>query len=220
MTNADTLRGRPLQERLAQAGAEATRPIDRAEIEAVVRAVLSSLSGDLSSQDVRLYGELERLARYILDTRREIAAIQPRDISEEHIPRANDELDAVVGATEDATNQIMDACDAITNVAGQIDPALGQALTGQVTRIFEACNFQDITGQRITRVVRTLVKIEERIGLLLEVFGDGTGLAVPTIPQAQESAGDNSDDHLMNGPQLPGNAISQDEIDRLLASFD
>lgn len=220
MTNADTSRGRPLQERLANAAAEAARPLDRAEIESVVRAVLSSLSGDLSSQDVRLYGELERLARYILDTRREIAAIQPLDIREEHIPLANDELDAVVGATEDATNRIMDACDAVSAVAGQIDPVLGQALTEQVTRIFEACNFQDITGQRITRVVRTLVKIEERIGLLLEVFGDGTGHAVPTMPQPQENAGGNSDDHLMNGPQLPGNAISQDEIDRLLASFD
>ena len=62
------------------------------------------------AKDQLLFSELKELALYIQKARTDIAAIRPADISGEHIPLATDELDAVVGATEDATNKIMDVC--------------------------------------------------------------------------------------------------------------
>jgi chemotaxis protein CheZ len=85
-----------------------------------------------------------------------------------------------------------------------------------VTRIFEACNFQDITGQRITKVVRTLKHIEGKIEVLIQALGE----EVQKTHRSAAAADPNNEDSLLNGPQLPGNAIDQSEIDKLLASFD
>src|SRR3954463_14825103 len=115
----------PLHQRLAQAREETRQPHAREEIAGIVTAVLTSMEGDVSSNDLKLYGELEALARYIQHAKREIAAIRPEDIGGDHIASATDELDAVVGATEDATNRIMDSCDEIGALAGKVDPEIG-----------------------------------------------------------------------------------------------
>ncbi|QQP88814.1 protein phosphatase CheZ [Skermanella sp. TT6] len=207
----------PLHQRLALARDEIRQPFAREEVAGIVTAVLTSMEGDVSAADLKLYGELEALARYIQHAKREIAAIRPDDIGSEHIASATDELDAVVGATEDATNRIMDSCDVIGAIAGKVDPENGAALTAAVTAIFEACNFQDITGQRITKVVRTLKHIEGRIDVLIQALGDEVQ---KTHRDAAAAADPGDESSLLNGPQLPGNAIDQSEIDKLLASFD
>jgi len=80
-----------------------------------------------------------------------------------------------------------------------------------------------LTGQRITKVVRTLQHIEERIDSLVQAFGVKAGIgdmeAKPRSAPKQRPSG-SPDDDLLSGPSLPGQAIDQDEIDRLLASFD
>lgn len=214
----------PLGAGIAAAAEEARRPLSREEVADIVSSVLTGMEGDVSSVDLKLYAELEALARYIHHAREEIAQVRPDDLTESHIPRATDELDAVVGATEEATNRIMDACDEIQAVAAGLDPQQAAALTGAVTRIFEACNFQDVTGQRITKVVHTLRHIEQRIGILVEVLGGGiaTGReeAEPEGAGRAGPAGGADERLLLNGPQLPGKGIDQSEIDRLLASFD
>ena len=207
----------PLHQRLALAREETRLPLGREEVAEIVTAVLTTMEGDVSSNDLKLYGELESLARYIQHAKREIAAIRPEDINNEHIASATDELDAVVGATEDATNLIMDSCDVIGAAAGKVDPEVGAVLTDAVTKIFEACNFQDITGQRITKVVRTLKHIEGKIDALIQALG----AEVQKSHQRASAAADPNDEaSLLNGPQLPGNSIDQSEIDKLLASFD
>ncbi|HYD67467.1 protein phosphatase CheZ [Azospirillum sp.] len=211
-----------LRQRLDAAYAETAAPVSRDEVAEIVREVVASMGGDMSGDDLKLYAELEDLARYIADAKAELAALRPAEIRDEHIPTATDELDAVVGATEQATFAIFDACDIVSGVAGSVDADNGAKLTDAVTRIYEACNFQDITGQRITKVVRTLKHIEAKVDALLAVFGEEARHAaaapapapVPAEPSADPDAG------LLHGPSLPGNAIDQDEIDRLLASFD
>ena len=213
-----TLRGR-----LDQARIEAQLPLSQEEVGAIVHQVLASMSGDISASDLKLYKELEELARYIHHAKAEIAAIRPQDIRESHIPTATDELDAVIGATETATNTIMDACDTISGLAGSLDPEHGAVLIDCVTRVFEACNFQDITGQRISKVVKTLKTIEGKVDALILAFGEQAGHSDMAAARAEEPAaplGADADFALLHGPALPGAAIDQDEIDRLLASFD
>ncbi|MEI8395129.1 MAG: protein phosphatase CheZ [Rhodospirillaceae bacterium] len=209
-----------LRNRFDQARAEALTPLSHDEVSSLVHQILTSLGGDISAADLTLYKELEELARYIHHAKAELDALRPHEIRENHIPSATDELDAVIGATEAATNIIMDACDAITAVAGTVAPEHGNMLIEQVTRVFEACNFQDVTGQRITKVVRTLKTIESRVDALILAFGEQVGSSVAVAPEPATDDWGDPDAGLLHGPALPGQAIDQDEIDRLLASFD
>ena len=190
-------------------------PVDAAAIAAVVEAVVASLSGDMSVADLRLYHELEQLARYIQSAKREIAAIHPHEINR-RIPEATDELDAVVGHTAEATGTILDAAETMEKLAPSLPGEAGAAIADAVTRIYEACNFQDITGQRITKVVNTLQYIEQKIDALLAAFGDG----IADAPPAPEPEPVDENARLMHGPQLPQEANKQAEIDAILAEFD
>ena len=218
-----------LRQQIDLAHAEAARPLSRDEVTDVVRSILSTMDGDISATDLRLYKEVVDLARFIESAKVELAALQPAEIRDQHIPNATDELDAVVGATEQATFAIFDACDVITGIAGQIDPESSAKLTDQVTKIFEACNFQDITGQRISKVVRTLKHIESKVDMIVAAFGDEVrqnhtrpAAAPPegTTNFATDRPADDPEAVLLHGPQMTSNAMDQDEIDRLLASFD
>ncbi len=194
----------------AQAGPEEDR------IEAAVRAVLVSMSGDLTAKEAALLAELEALGRTIARAKAEIAQLSVDDITGAHIPSATDELDAIVDHTAQATNEILDACETLEKLEAEVPPAAAEALQGAVTRIYEACSFQDITGQRISKVVSALKAIESRVeAAVANASGRPAPAAVPA-PAAPKTEGQ----ELANGPQLPGGGTSQEEIDRLLASFD
>lgn len=220
-----------LRQRLDSAFAQAAQPLSRDEVTEIVRNILGSMDGDISATDLRLYKEVVDLAKYIETAKQEIAALQPAEIRDEHIRSATDELDAVIGATEKATFAIFDACDAIGAIAGQSEAAAAAQLNDQITKIYEACNFQDITGQRIAKVVRTLKHIESKVDMIVAAFGSevrqnhAPRLAKLAAEDAEAAhyepmSAAEADQQLLHGPQLPGNAMDQDEIDRLLASFD
>ena len=191
--------------------------VDAVAVAKVVEAVVASLSGDMSVADLKLYQELEQLARYIQTAKQEIAALQPQDITE-RIPAATDELDAVVEHTAEATGTILDACESLEKLAPGMPTETRNIVGAAVTRIYEACNFQDVTGQRITKVVKTLKFIEEKIDTLLGAFGEG--LADMPRPPAPPPEPVDEDAKLMHGPQLPKEANKQAEIDAILAEFD
>jgi chemotaxis protein CheZ len=180
----------------------------------VVRSLLTSLSGDVSAGDLNLYGEIQALATYIHNAKVEIAALRPQDIQQEYIASATDELDAIVGATENATNSILDAAEKLELMTGDLAPEIGQRLTEQTTLIYEACNFQDITGQRITKVVKALKHIEARIDALVVAFGPEIQDAAQ-FPRAPDAKAPCTDEDLLNGPQLPDKAHDQASIDAL-----
>lgn len=183
-------------------------------IEAAVRAVLGSMAGDLTAREAALLAELEALGRTIARAKAEIAALSVDDITGAHIPSATDELDAIVGHTAEATNEILDCCEVLERLQTEVPEAAATALQGAVTRIYEACSFQDITGQRIGKVVSALKAIESRVEAAV---ANASGRQPATPPAATPRT---EGQELANGPQLPGGGTSQEEIDRLLASFD
>ena len=187
-------------------------------IEDAVRAVLGSLAGDLSATEAALLAELEGLGRTVNRAKQESAAVRVEDITDAHIPAATDELDAIVDHTAGATNEILDCCEVLEGVASRIGGAEAEALSGAITRIYEACGFQDITGQRIGKVVAALKAIESRVSAVTARFGAGVSAAAPA-PEPESQPGVTEGRRLANGPQLPGGGVSQAEIDRLLAEF-
>jgi len=189
------------------------------KIEAAVRAVLGTLSGDLSVTETALLAELEGLGREVARAKSEIAALRVDDINQSHIPTATDELDAVVEHTATATNEILDSCETLEALQGKLSGEQAEVLGAAVTRIYEACSFQDITGQRIGKVVSALKAIEKRVAAVTHAFGRNAGAAA--APEEEAGAPPKTEGQkLANGPQLPGGGTSQEEIDRLLASFD
>ncbi len=158
--------------------------------------------------------ELQSLGSLIEVVRRDLAALRPREISEAHVPDANDELDAVVLATETATETIFEAVEAIEAMAGEMDDEKAQPIVDEVTKIYEACSFQDITGQRIRKVVKALEEIDGRVTGMLATVGGIVGEVEHHAAAASDSAA--GEEALMNGPQLPGGGIDQSEVDALL----
>lgn len=179
----------------------------------VVHAVLSTLSGDLSAQETSLLAEVEELGRTIASAKAEIAALRVDDITQDHIPFATDELDAIVQHTATATNAILNSCETLDAVASEVTGEPAARLQDATTRIYEACSFQDITGQRITKVVATLKTIEAKVAQIVRTFGGGGPLDTETAEETTETS-------LLNGPQHPTVAMDQSDIDRLLASFE
>jgi len=197
--------------------------VDPQDILEVVESVMGSLHGDSSSLNAKLHSEVEALAVYISTVKAEIAEIRADKINDEYVPTASDELSAIVGATEQATNAIFEAVETIEGLSQEMAPEVADRVAAAVTNIYEACGFQDITGQRISKVVKALQSIEQMVQDLLVAFGEDSGAPRRTAkaPPAPEAQGAKRDDKsLMNGPQLPANANNQAEIDALLASFD
>lgn len=201
-------------------------PSDRARIDEAVRAVLGSMSGDLTLVEASLLAELEGLGRTVARAKQEIASLRVDDITISHIPSATDELDAIVEHTAQATNEILDVCETLEGVATKIGGPEAEALGSAVTRIYEACSFQDITGQRIGKVVTALKAIEARVAQVTARFGAaaGAGLANAGPPAVLDPApaedGETEGRRLAHGPQLPSAGVSQADIDKLLADFD
>jgi chemotaxis protein CheZ len=150
----------------------------------------------------------------VANARAEIPKLRADDITDDHIPSATDELDAIVAHTAVATDIILECCEKLDTLGPTLSGEAGQVVQDVTTRVYEACSFQDITGQRITKVVSTLKAIESKVAHIVEVFRrDAFATAAPeeTVPVEVS---------LLNGPQLPASAMGQSDIDALLASFD
>lgn len=169
-----------------------------------------------SQEETVLKTHLVEMFGHISSMRREFAALQGN--SKGSFATMADTLDAIVENTEAAGNAILENMEAIgasvAKLQGVNEPTVA-AVCGEIVdstnNVFEACAFQDLTGQRITRVVKSLQFIEEHINRLVRMWGKeelarmAAELAVPSAPD------------LMEGPKRPGVAISQDDIDKLFA---
>lgn len=173
------------------------------------------LIGDIDGLFKHLKGtERDEIYKGIQDIAGKInsAKLEISSVDGESIKDASLELDAVVKHTERAANQIMDAAEKIQALASNL-PKGGEEITEQVTKLFEACDFQDITGQRISKVVNVLIDIEESVNNLLGVL-EGK-LDVKVLKGKKKKRGNRPDEDLMNGPQL--DKPSQDDIDKLFS---
>lgn len=163
--------------------------------------------------------ELRALAVCIEQTKSEIAQLRPQDADDDRIIAVTYELDAIVSSTEGATQQILEAAEKIESKTREIQAHGSDKYVTQVCEdinetvitLFEACNFQDITGQRITKVVRTLKYIEARVNAMIDIWGPDNIAEI--VPKKEEPKDDES--KLLNGPALDNQGISQADIDAL-----
>ncbi len=167
---------------------------------------------ELREEIASLHQDCQDLVDFIVSARTEISQIRPNDLKADKLPRAGKELDAIVQATESATDQIMSAAERIMGA----DPAEADVVNDACMEIFEACSFQDITGQRISKVVSTLEYIEQYMDRLTTAWGHKKDAPseVPIEEEEDDEAG------LLNGPALAGEGIDQQYVDDMFDSVE
>ncbi len=218
-------------------GHAAPAPAIVAQADPKTAAAIESLRGEIQDLGRKLDGflnvdhtEIERIrnevtgiASRIEQTKREIGALRHPLSQEDKIGSATFELSSVVSQTEEATTRIFDGVEKIEDIVRELSSIgldeyaasrVGE-ISDQCTGIIEACSFQDLTGQRINKVVRTLSFIEERVQNMLEIWG-ASDIERETSPEDgathifDEGAG-----VVLHGPQAPEKSNSQADIDKL-----
>ncbi len=174
------------------------------------------------AEAAKLKAEMDLIREAIQNTKQEIATLHGTSFETAQMTRVSGELDAVVAGTEAATESILSAAEYIDDHAMQLaahvkterDRALAAEIQEKVVSIFEACNFQDLTGQRITKVVTTLNFVESHIDRMIEIWG---GIEQFKDIQPDRPPAPTGDKALLNGPALDTDIgrASQDDIDAL-----
>jgi chemotaxis protein CheZ len=151
-------------------------------------------------------------------TKKEIATLITQNTKDDRLATAARELQAVVRATESATFTIIDIAERVDELLHDLKSHTGDStivatadeIAETTTDLHEACNFQDITGQRIKKVVNTLQFVEERLVAMIEIWG------ADTLAVTEHSAkGRDGEEKLLQGPQMEEDAIAQEDIDKL-----
>jgi len=158
--------------------------------------------------DTRRSQDFQAIADSIAQARAEISNLNPNGA----FSNAGAELAAITQDTESATNTIMTAAETVMAL-DPADPQLAGLITDEVMKMFEACAFQDITGQRISKIIRLLNQIEARVADLAAVVGLGEEVAAAELTAAEIRARN----LLLNGPALDGPETNQADIDVLFA---
>jgi chemotaxis protein CheZ len=187
--------------------------VDSAVVVELIRSVVAATGGDLKSRQAELQAEVDALSQTLALAKAEVADMYVDEVMAHQIPSASNELDAIVAHTASATDTILDSCEVVDRVAVNLPPDESQLLQDATSRIYEACSFQDVTGQRITKVMTALKTIDARLGNI--GYGLTSATSAGTARELRE--GRSGDALLMNGPALPGQGSDQSEIDRLLA---
>ncbi len=163
--------------------------------------------------------EIQQMSAAILHCREEIASIKPENGGDNRIMAATEELDAIVTSTERATTEILSAAEVIQDTADKLAEGGASAdfcdqVVTQAISIMTACSFQDITGQRITKVVHALSYLEQRLNSMMDIW-DGNKNTEKAAAAPADLEDKRPDSHLLNGPQLEGEGVSQGDVDAL-----
>ncbi len=166
--------------------------------------------------------QIAEMNDHIHKAKMQIASLRHPKVEDDRLVSATTELDAIVKDTEMATHTILESAEQIDDLAMTLkNSSQSEFVTDHVeqiafivTKIFESCNFQDITGQRINKVVATLAFVEERVHNMISIWGEDAFADLP-VPEGEDAPQKHEDDDLLNGPQLEGAGISQDDIDKL-----
>ncbi len=165
--------------------------------------------------------ELSALQELVARNTRTLMALV-NDGKDRRMGRAAGELAAAVESMETATQKVLASVEAVDDCARVLVSALtddyhhglAQDIQDHVVRVYEACNFQDLAGQRIGKVIATLVMVEEQLSAMIVNCNTVTGAARP-----DKAAGSQPSRDLLNGPRLDGDGghASQRDIDLIFA---
>jgi chemotaxis protein CheZ len=197
-----------IEERVRLAVRAEVQPL-LAELHRFVDRRFAELSAELDSSVQLADMAEERIARELATVHEQVAHLVA--LPSASTRNSGVELEAVVVATEAAANTILEAAEAIQDWIenGARDQHAIAALADKVNSIFEACSFQDVTGQRIRRAIQHLQQVEAMLGKILPEAATKASAAVPKVVVRTAMA-------TVAGPAQATADLAQDEIDALL----
>jgi len=193
---------------------------------------LFDMDGEFTVQESDADRTLIRLSEYLLDEIADLCDLI-QHISQDIVSVKDDqqtvhttkkELHAIVEATSSATHSILNDAEQIEHLLSKasISTEVRESILHHITHIYESCTFQDITGQRVKKVMMALITIEERLDHVVNLLKSKSKLK--HVIHADESTitkpKPHPDAQLMNGPSLPECANNQETIDDLFANLD
>lgn len=196
-------------------------------------------------------GQVKELALLLIDFKKDLKSrldTDLTDIATKYIPLATDQLEGIIETTEMAANKIMDNLETMQENDAKMKNMLAFLKNGELTssggkkaispliddmdsRIdnnmslisdsFLQMSFQDLTGQRIKRIIDVVRQMEEKVKGMVLSFGFKL--------TEKEKNPDISSDELQRvvdekvlelaGPQKKGEGLDQSGIDELLANL-
>ncbi len=173
-------------------------------------ALVSTMSDVFKKVDARWITQFRSIYDAIGEAKAEIRSIRPLEVATHRLPTATSEMDAITADTESATNTILASAETIMGLKSS-DAAAKARIDDEIMKIFEACTFQDLTGQRVSKIVHLLSQIEQRITKLVDTLGVHDGEDHEGVsPEEQRRR-----DLLLNGPAIGGPEVNQASIDAL-----
>jgi chemotaxis regulatin CheY-phosphate phosphatase CheZ len=176
-----------------------------------------AVAGERVAQDIdRLRNHLREMATAITRTKAEIATIHAIEQEHSQLFAASEALDAITRTTEQATSDILAAAEHIQESAWTLredgaDPKLCNDLDRRATEIYTACSFQDLTAQRIGKIIQTLRYLEGRINAMIAIWDQTEGAVLtqedPDGPPARRS-------------EIPAIDLTQSDIDDVIVDQD
>lgn len=182
-----------------------------------LRVLAERRDGDAADAVQSLKRELSTIRDAIARNKRELGDLI-NDGKERRMARAADELRASVDGMDHATQKILTAVELIDDGARSLasslkndyERGLAQDIQDQVVQIYEACNFQDLAGQRISNVIGIMTMVEDQVAAILDRCNTVTGASPSSTKAASGRA-------LLHGPKLDGDDghASQHDIDKM-----
>ena len=221
-------------------------PVSEPAAAAVSDAVTAEGSAKTSDAADDLYAQVGRCTRHLHDAMRELGYDQSLMHSTTEISSARDRLEYVADLTEKAAVKVLNAVDegmpeeenllkeskvlteswdrmfegklsveefkALAEQSRQFALLAAQTAERQKARMMEimmAQDFQDITGQIIKKIVSITQAHENELMKILR----------ENAPEQLSQRQDDKPVDLLQGPDVPRNALAQDDVDNLLADL-
>jgi chemotaxis protein CheZ len=166
--------------------------------------------------------DIEMINRAIDSSKRELSALTGTNGEDSRLARARHELASAVAGMEKATQTILKAAETIDESARALhatlqndyNRGLSQDIVDQIVRIYEACNFQDLSGQHIGKAIDTLKFVEGHVARMTEIWGNVRRSEPRTAPDHRPLGR-----ALANGPKLDGDHghVDQSDIDTMFS---
>lgn len=172
-----------------------------------VRTIASYIS---VSEDYITSKQVTILSQQIQDLKQKISTMSKTVFNGNFIPEVSVELNYVIEQTEKSVMGILDALEDIDTINKKIiDEDIKDKLHKNYTKILELCNFQDLTGQIINRIIKRLTMIESTLDKISHVLGQDSNFY----------HSDQTYNILLRGPQKENERPSQSQIDDLFATL-
>lgn len=201
--------------------AEGARQLSAGELADIIENVVGTLRTDLG---VAAGADSAPTGANVEDGGSALAALSSLDSGPDGKPlfgMLKQELDEIREATQNAAATFLVMAEDLENLAERFEDEEQAIMLDTATSIYEGCSFQDISGQRLTRINEIFQEIELRVTQARGLLGDEDAKQrSDELSDSIEETSSRKTEHILHGPQNAGTANTQEEIDKILASFD